>query len=189
MTPIETERLVINHGKVEDYVKVHEFDFNYLQNIKGKNELIKNNPEEVRSWFGKDIEEWYKNIEEKNHYAFIVFLKDTLEPIADIGFDRYNEELNSLEISCWLHPDYWGKGYMKEALIEIMRFIFKQGFDNIVYGYVETNTNSKRLCEKLGFTNYKEDNEFRTNEGKVKEYITIMSKEKFDELYKNEMSR
>ena len=30
MIPIETERLIIKHGKIEDYVKVHEFDFNYL---------------------------------------------------------------------------------------------------------------------------------------------------------------
>jgi hypothetical protein len=38
---IETDRLIIRKGKLEDYVKVHEYNFNALQNIKGVNELIK----------------------------------------------------------------------------------------------------------------------------------------------------
>ena len=180
---LETERLFLKKGTIEDYVKVHEYDFNYLQNIKGKMQLVKNNPDDVRSWFNNDIDSWYKKIIEQNHYNFIVFLKDTLEPIADIGFDRNNEENNSIEISCWLHPNYWGKGYMKEALIKAMDYIFSVGFDNIIYGYVETNMNSKRLCEKLGFIKLKENDDFSTNEGKVKEYMTIMSKERFKELY------
>ena len=183
---IETERLIIKNGELEDYVRVHEFDFNKLQNINGITELVKMDPDEVRGWFGNDIESWYKKVRENNHYNFIVYLKNTKEPIADIGFDRNDEELNSIEISCWLHPNYWGYGYMKEALIGAMDYIFKQGFDNIIYGYVESNNRSKRLCEKLGFLEYKINEEFRTNEGLVKEYTTIMSKERFNELYKRE---
>ena len=67
MTPIETERLIIKHGEIEDYVKVHEFDFNYLENIDGIFEHVKRDPDEVRSWFANDssMEEHYKRLEKK----------------------------------------------------------------------------------------------------------------------------
>ena len=152
---LETERLIIEYGTVEDYVKVHEYNFNDLQNINGVTKLTKNNPDDVRSWFGNDIESWYKNIETQNHYQFIVFLKETHEPIGDIGFDRNDPKNNSIEASCWLHPNYWGKGYMEEAMAEVMKFIFEEGFDNILCGYDTGNEKSKRLQEKLGFIPYK----------------------------------
>ena len=79
----------------------------------------------------RDIEEWYKRVEAQNHYQMIVCLKENNEPIANIGFDRNNIKNNSIQISCWLHPNYWKKGYMKEALVCAMDFIYKQGFDNM----------------------------------------------------------
>ena len=181
---IETDRLIIRKGKLEDYVKVHEYNFNALQNIKGVNELIKMDPEEVKGWFNNDIESWHrKNLEDKS-YSFIVYLKETMEPIADITFDRNNPKNNSLEISCWLHPNYWGCGYMKEALIGSIEYIFNQGYDNVIYGYIEDNVRSKRLCEKLGFINYDIEKDFSTNYGNATKNITIMSKELFYKLHK-----
>ena len=182
---LETKRLIIDYGTIEDYVKIHEYDFNDLQNINGVTKLTKNNPNDIRSWFGDDIESWYHKVELQNHYQMVVFLKETNEPIGDIGFDRNNTENNSIEASCWLHPDYWGKGYMEEAMIKVMEFIFDKGFDNIVAGYVEGNNRSKRLQEKLGFLPYGYDDDFQTNYGHVREYKNIMSKGRFKELYKN----
>ena len=187
MTPIETERLIIKHGKIEDYVKVHEFDFNYLEDIDGNFKYVKRDPDEVRSWFANDssMEEHYKRLEKNKSYNFIVYLKDTLEPIGNIGFDRYNEKLNCLEISCYIHPNNWGNGYVKEALISAMEYIYSLGFDNIIYGYMKGNTKSKKNCEKLGFIPYeqKPTNTFLGNESI--EYRNIMSKENYYKLYKN----
>jgi hypothetical protein len=41
MPTLETERLIIKAGTIEDYVIVHEYDFNYLMNIDGVFEYIK----------------------------------------------------------------------------------------------------------------------------------------------------
>lgn len=188
MKNIMTERLIIGKGTIEDYIKVHEYDFNHLQNIKGITEFVKVDPNEVRGWFDNDIDIYYEKIASKNYYNFIVYLKDKKIPIANIGFDRNDPTINSTEISCWLHPNYWGLGYMKEALIGSMNYIFNQGFDNIVGGYVETNNRSKRLFEKLGFIDYKIDKEFSTNFGEVKEYIKIMPKELFYKLYNDKIN-
>lgn len=184
---IETDRLVIDYGTVDDYIKVHEYDFNDLQNMKGITKLTKNNPDDVRKWFGDSIDNWYDSIEAIKHYNMIVFLKENKEPIADIGFDRNDETNNSIELSCWLHPNYWGRGYMEEALIPIMNFIYNEGFDNIVSGYVEGNDRSKRMHEKLGFVPYKVNSGFYTNYGQMKEYDNILSKERYNELYKGKI--
>ena len=109
------------------------------------------------------MEEHYKRLEQKKSYEFIIYLKENSEPIGDIGFDRYNEKLNSLEISCYIHPKYWGNGYMKEALIQAMDYIYSLGFENIIYGYYEGNTKSKRNCEKLGFKPFEQKKENNKN--------------------------
>ena len=186
---LETERLIVKHGIVEDYVKIHEYDFNYLENICDTFMFVKRNPDEVRNWFANDssIEEYYKRLEKNKIYEFLIYLKSTLEPIGDIGFDRYNEELNSLEISCYIHPNYWGNGYVKEALISVMDYIYSLGFENIIYGYYEGNNKSKKNCEKIGFIPYeqKEVNNFLGK--KSIEYRNIMSKDDYYKLYKGKV--
>ena len=179
----ETERLMIGYGSIEDYVKVHEYDYNDLQNTTGVTKLTKLDPDEIRKWFDNDIDEWYKKIREKNHYNFIVYLKETGEPIANISFDRNNKEDNSIEAACWLHPNYWGHGYVVEAMIPVMKYIYDQGFENIVAGYLDGNERSKKMQEKLGFVSYGVDQSYPTNYGCITEYKNILSKERYDELY------
>lgn len=185
MPIIETKRLIIKAGIIEDYVKVHEYDFNYLMNIDGVFKYIKRDPNEVRGWFGNNIENFYKELNNKNHYNFIIYLKNNNTPIGNIGFDRNIEELKSTEISCYLHPTYWGNGYMQETIIGCMEYLFNNGFKNIIYGYYEGNKKSQRLCQKLGFEPYS-----KVKEGNYLGNIStlhkrIMSKEKFYQLYSN----
>lgn len=179
ITPtIETERLILKHGKYEDYVKVYEYDFTRLRNIGGEFEYIKYDPQKLKGWENCCIEE-EKTID------FIVYLKDTMQPIANLLYDRYNPENKSLEISVNLHPSYWRKGYMTEAILESMKYVFtNMDIDNIVYGYAEENFKSKGLSDKIGFAYYSFHVEHYSRIDKdVKTINTIMSKEKFFELY------
>ena len=181
-TPVlETERLIISHGQIEDYVKVHEYDFNYLEDIDGIFKYVKRDSNEVRSWFSQDetIEKHYERLELKKSFNYIIYLKETKEPIGNIAFDRYNHSKNSLEISCYIHPSYWGQRYAKEALIATMDYIYDLGFDNIIYGYYKGNIKSEKNCKNIGFEYYeqKETNNFLGN--KSIEYRYIMSKDKF----------
>ena len=191
----ETENLIVKYGTIEDYVAVHQFDFNYLQGLKGENGKIINErvaipPEEVRSWFPSDIsiEEYHKNEELKKVYEYIIYLKKEGEiiPIGDIGFDRYDESLNSLEISCWLHPNYWGHSYTSEALIPTMDYIFSLGYDNIIYSFDSENERSRRNCEKMGFEFYECDKSTHNCFGVDSPlFIYIMSKERYYEIHKH----
>ena len=117
ITPnLETERLILKRGTYEDYVKVYEYDLTKLRNINGEFEYVKIDPENLRGF------ETYADEEEKC-LDFIIYLKDNMEPIGNITYDRYIEENNSLEIAYNLHPSYWKKGYMTEAVIESMKYI------------------------------------------------------------------
>lgn len=191
MIPIllETERLVIKNETVEDFVKVHEYDFNYLMNIEGIFEFVKRDPDEVRSWFPDETENSPKkdsqeNFLETSHYL-IIYLKNNMEPIGNLGFDRNDLRIKSTMISCYVHPNHWGHGYMQEALIECMQYLFDNGFENIIYGYYEGNIKSQRLCEKIGFEPYKTQSEGNFLGNKSTVYENIMSKERFNQLYQN----
>ena len=70
MIPIETERLIISHGTIEDNVKVHEYDFNYLQGIERNCEKIGFIPYEqikVKNFLGNECIE-YRNIMSKERF-------------------------------------------------------------------------------------------------------------------------
>ena len=179
ITPtLKTNRLILKKGTYEDYVKVYEYDFTRLRNIAGEFEFVKYDPEKLRGW---------ENIadEEPNTLDFIVYLKDTMEPIGNLMMDRYDEKIKSLEITVNLHPNYWRKGYMTEAILKVMDYVYSNlDIESIVYGFAEENYKSKGMSEKLGFEFYYDFVEHYTRIDKdIRSIKTIMSKEKFYKLY------
>lgn len=174
---LETERLILKRGTVEDFVKVYEYNFVKLRDIGGEFVYEKQNPKKIESFVD------YADTEERV-LDFIMYLK-TGEPIGNLILDRYNEELNSLEISINIHPNYWGYGYAKESILEVMKYVFDNlGIDNIIYGYALDNVKSKKVSDKIGFERLKIYTEHysRINKDIVHEEA-IMSKEKYYELY------
>lgn len=178
---LETERLILKKGTSQDFIKVYEYNLAKLRDICGEFEYVKSDPKLIAT-FANYSEET------ENVYDWIIYLKETMEPIANIVADRYNSELNGFELSFNLHPNHWGKGYMKEAVIEVMRFLFESGYDNVVSGYDEGNKKSKRVHEKIGFEFYKdEENSWYKNDVPITKHVLIMSKERFNELYNNKI--
>lgn len=173
---LETDRLVLKRGSFADYKKVYEYDFTKLRDINGEFNFVKLNDEDICGF-----DEMFPN-----SYDFIVYLKDGNIPIGNIVCDRERKDLNSIEIAFNSHPDYWRGGYTFEAVIEVMRFLFSQGYDNIICGYDEGNFKSKNFGEKLGFEPFEKiDDAWISNGVSIDSYITILSKEKFNELYGN----
>ena len=174
---LESERLILKKGSEEDFVKVYEYDFTKLREICGEFEFVKNDPK-ISALFATDSEKT------ENMYDWIIYLKESMEPIGNVFADSEIKELNSIEIGCNLHPNYWGNGYMKEAIVEVMRFLFKNGYNNIICGYDEGNNKSKRMQEKIGFEFYKkEPNSWVKNGTPITKYTNIMSEDTFNNLY------
>jgi len=88
---------------------------------------------------------------------------DTL--VGNIGFWRIINQHYRSEIGYMLHPEFWGKGIMKEALLAAIDF----GFNNIKLHSIEAHINPENaasgiLLEKAGFIReayFKEDFFFR----------------------------
>lgn len=180
ITPLlETQRLMLKKGKINDFEKVYEYDFTKLRDINGEFKLETLDKEKLKGF------DTYSDTHDEV-FDWIVYLKESNEPIANIVANRENKKLKSTELSFNMHPKYWQHGYMKESIIRVLDFLFEYGFKNVTCGYSEGNIKSKNLINKLGFeplsvvpNAWIKDGIYITN------YNYIMSKEKFNRLYKD----
>jgi [ribosomal protein S5]-alanine N-acetyltransferase len=78
--------------------------------------------------------------------------KSTNEFIGYFGIWRIDYRHCRGEIGYALHPDYWGKGYMKEAALKSIHFGFKiLNLHSIEANVNPENLRSMRFLEKIGF--------------------------------------
>jgi ribosomal-protein-alanine N-acetyltransferase len=97
----------------------------------------------------------------KEGINWIIRKKDTLDVIGYIGYWRIIRNNIRAEIGYAMKPEYWGKGYMREALLKVIDF----GFNKFCLHSIEANVNpenasSIKLLEKCGFKKeayFKED--------------------------------
>lgn len=181
---LETDRLYIKNGTIEDFIKVYEYNFTKLEDIAGEFEYIKQDPQKIESWFDGDISKYYKELKAKNNYDLILYLKDGTIPVGNLLLDRINNEEKSIEIACHVHPNYWGNGYMQEAILSILPFLYDIGFDAVIYSYGEGNIKSSKLCSKLGFELHSiKHNDYIRNGVQISTYRNILTKDRYNVLY------
>ena len=66
--------------------------------------------------------------------------------------DKKYRHLISVDLGFELHPDYWGQGIIPEAARAVIDFAFAHMDVNIITcNHFDTNLQSKRVIEKLGF--------------------------------------
>ena len=80
---------------------------------------------------------------------------------------------------------------MSEAIFKAMDYVYTNlGIDNIVYGYAEENYKSKGLSDKIGFVYESESiGHYKRIDKDIKHIRTIMSKDRFYELYSNKLRK
>ena len=172
---LETERLILKRGTLEDIQRVYEYNFTKLRDIAGEFIFEKQDPKELEGF----------EIPGPETYDWIIYLKETMEPIGNVVADREKKDIKAIELAFNTHPSHWRKGYTTEAILEIMRFLFNQGYENILCGYDEGNIKSKKIGEKLGFEPYElKENAWVKNGKPITTYTSILSRERFNELYK-----
>lgn len=83
--------------------------------------------------------------------------KKSNQPIGSIelklvGHTDMTDKDDECELGYWLGKPFWGKGYMPEAVREVLRYGFENlGMSTVWCGYYEGNVQSKRVQEKVGF--------------------------------------
>lgn len=80
-------------------------------------------------------------------------LKETDGFIGTIGLNNLNMKAKKAEIGYELHPDYWRRQLMQEAIHGVLKHAFAEfGLYRIGAVTFPENSSSNRLLEKLGFT-------------------------------------
>lgn len=108
----------------------------------------------------KDIEESKKIIELilSNWGFFAIVLKETNEIVGCINIligeaSNFDIADNEGELGFWIGVPHWGKGYVTEAIEEMLDYGFEDlELEKIWCGYFSDNIRSKVVQEKCGFT-------------------------------------
>ena len=147
MKIIETERLILRQWKISDMDDLFEY---------AQNELVGPNA----GW--KPHENINKSRDVIKHFigsgeVYAIELKKTKKVIGSIGIhERYpdpeKKDLKQREIGYVLNPDYWGNGYVPEAVDYLVEYCFKElELDLVWSGHFDFNKNSQKVSEKCGF--------------------------------------
>lgn len=100
----------------------------------------------------RDLIQFYLGPKGKTENRWGIIHKEDGRLIGTCGFHRWAQQHYRAEIGCDLDPDYWGRGYMTEAL----RAAIRNGFERMKLNRIEAivyikNDSAIRLLEKLGF--------------------------------------
>lgn len=120
------------------------------------------------------IERW-KNGED---YGFSVCLKDTNECIGRIAM-RLTDKKDVWNVGFWMHPDFQGKGYMKESLLRMVDWAFTElGAVAIETAHAVWNTASEGLIKRCGFAHVRHNPQGFQKHGQwVEEEEYVLKKE------------
>lgn len=171
---LKTERLVLRPWEKEDLDDFYEY-----AKVDGVGQMAGWLPHENRE---KSLMILNMFIEEKKTFAIVYNGK----VIGSLGIEEYDEsELPEFEnkrgreIGYVLSKDYWGRGYMPEAVREVIRYCFEDlKLNFLVCGHFVDNNQSRRVQEKCGFKHYKLV-KYETRYGIVKDsWLSILENKK-----------
>ena len=83
--------------------------------------------------------------------------KLTNEIIAESGFFNSFDNLKTPEIGYIINQPHWNKGYGHELVKGMITYLFSKNVDFIYSRMNILNTNSYKICKKLGFEEVKRD--------------------------------
>ncbi len=97
--------------------------------------------------------DWYNQIRvEETGMWWAISYKDAEILLGAIGLYEWNKDHKRIEIGCWLLPEYWGLGIIKEAGKVVCDYAFKNLGIHRVEAFVETeNEKSKKILQYMGF--------------------------------------
>jgi len=144
---IETDRMILKNIGTEDrdfifrlfsdeVVNRYLFDAEPVSDIQEADEIIA----------------FYLEPEPRFQHRWILVKKTDGSKMGTCGFHCWNQEDGKVEVGYDLKEEYWGKGYMKEAMNEIISFAMNQMRIKEISAciYID-NKRSTHLVEKLGF--------------------------------------
>jgi [ribosomal protein S5]-alanine N-acetyltransferase len=147
---LDTTRLLLRQLKETDVSAIYSLRSNEQVNQFLDRPPAKD-PEEAKAFIQKILEN-------RSCYWGIT-LKENDKMIGTICFWNLSADRKSAELGYELHPEYQGKGYMDEAMKEVIGFAFRSGFTSLKAYTHKDNLASTKLLLKHGFVHEEERND------------------------------
>ncbi len=168
---METERLIIRDHIIEDLDSHHllfsdETIMYYLQDIQTTT------MEESKSNLLNAIEEIC--FKDRRKYFFRIENKVTKAHIGEVGYTvTYVTPLGKVvHMGYFIHQDYWNKGYVTEAVKEVIRFAFEENdVFRISTGCIKDNLGSERVMQKCDMIQEAEFRMIEWHDGRMKDRL------------------
>ena len=135
-----------------------------------------------------------ESLEVLNHFiesseVFAIVLKETSKLIGSIGLHPRDKNPKILDLGYVLSKDYWGKGLMSEAVLNILDYAFNVlNLEALTCGHFKENKASQRIIRKAGFRFLKEGKYYSKNMNQEFDHLTYtLTKERFMFLKEDEI--
>jgi ribosomal-protein-alanine N-acetyltransferase len=143
---LETTRLILRPITKEDV------DFIFKLFSRSETNQYSQYPDLVSVEEAAEMNEHYMKPGSLTHFRVAMELKTTCEPIGTLGLYLYSNAHKRAELGYDLLREYWGKGYMTEAVREVLKYGFTElGLMRVEATVDPENDLSKRLLERVGF--------------------------------------
>lgn len=118
--------------------------------------------------------DWFESLRENDSGHWMALeLRASGDFLGAVGVSSLLRQHHSAELGYWLLPQFWGCGYMREALAGFLRHAFDELRLHRISAVVEVdNTASRKLLDALNFTM---EGVQRDCEIKNGEYISLLS--------------
>ena len=145
--PLDTERLTLRNLTLDDI----DFAFRHFGDPDVHRYLLDDDPVTSRDQ-AEEIVKFYLQPGGKSYNRWAIERKAGGVLMGTCGYHNWNKRDSRAEIGYDLSPEYWGQGYMTEALREVLRHGFEgMGLNRIQAVVHPDNSRSISLFEKFGF--------------------------------------
>jgi ribosomal-protein-alanine N-acetyltransferase len=146
-TELETARMLLKNISVED----RDFIYAQFSDDEVNRYLFDEEPVQTIAE-ADDIIGGFTGPEPRDRHRWVLVRKDDGAKMGTCGFHFWKEAEGTAEVGYDLFPDFWGHGYMTEAMQAAIRFAAEhmhlRRIDAEIY---PDNLKSVALAEKLGF--------------------------------------
>lgn len=148
---LETPRLILRRFVPEDIHSFYRHCLSDDQVWRWTNYPKMESLSEVKEKGGLFTPNWFAAYDKPNRYSWAITQREDGRAIGRMFGMHPDDRTQDVELAYELGRDFWGRGYMTEAVRETLRFFFEEaGFFRVHCYHADQNLASGRVMEKCG---------------------------------------